>query len=148
MQSSNILQWTDVQISQASQSWGCHVFRLKRKHYLYLHHISTLANRGHLAIWHDREGQSDSRKPRGRPRVVLYARVGEFIFHGWIGTAFSVIFCVNVERRRSFFIVINKMERLSESFAAQFTVSSEPNDTAAPHPRYMYVSKLHLSTNS
>ena len=59
-----------------------------------------------------------------------------------------MIFCVNVERRRSFFIVINKMERLSESFAAQFTVSSEPNDTAAPHPRYMYVSKLHLSTNS
>ncbi|XP_020603240.1 snurportin-1-like isoform X1 [Orbicella faveolata] len=27
------------------------------------------------------------------------------------------------------------MEGLSESFAAQFTVSSEPNDTAAPHPR-------------
>lgn len=28
-----------------------------------------------------------------------------------------------------------EMEGLAESFAAQFTVSSEPNDTAAPHPR-------------
>lgn len=44
-------------------------------------------------------------------------------------------FCLDVERRRSLFIVLNKMESLSESFAAQFTVSSEPNDTAAPHPR-------------
>lgn len=29
------------------------------------------------------------------------------------------------------------MEGLAESFAANFTVSSEPNDTAAPHPRYI-----------
>ena len=29
-----------------------------------------------------------------------------------------------------------KMEGLAESFAANFTVSFEPNDTAAPHPRY------------
>ena len=29
-----------------------------------------------------------------------------------------------------------KMEGLADSFAAQFTVSSEPNDTAAPHPRW------------
>ena len=28
------------------------------------------------------------------------------------------------------------MEGLAEAFAANFTVSFEPNDTAAPHPRY------------
>lgn len=40
----------DVQINQASpESQGCHVFRFRRKHFLYLHHISTLINCGLVA---------------------------------------------------------------------------------------------------
>ena len=65
----------------------------------------------------------------------MQSRAGEFRFYDCPGKAFPVIFCVDFERNDTFFIVLNKMEGLSESFAAQFTVSSEPNDTAAPHPR-------------